>query len=100
MKKAEKLDSDENSTHAKNRHYSTGGSVVTADIVMKANHKILNRFWESRRFLRRGRRISSPTGSNPCPNESPYCQLRFERRITSVGRKLPEIQHSSTGQHM
>ena len=50
MKKAEKLDSDENSTHAKNRHYSTGGSVVTADIVMKANHKILNRFWESRRF--------------------------------------------------
>ena len=66
MKKAEKLDSDENSTHAKNRHYSTGGSVVTADIVMKANHK------SRRRFLRCERRILSPTGSNPCQNESPH----------------------------
>ena len=55
MKKAEKLDPDDNSICAKNRHYSTDGSVVTADIVMKANHKILNRFWESRRFLRRER---------------------------------------------
>ena len=47
-------------------HYSTAGSVVTADIVMKANHK------SRRRFLRRERRILSPTGSNPCQNESPH----------------------------
>ena len=35
MKKTEKLDPDENFTHAKNRPCSTSGSVVTADFARK-----------------------------------------------------------------